>query len=263
MNKDPVPASLFLFEDRIVWGSVSFSGGETCRPACVLLIGAFGPLSLTTGEGRPRKLRVVLVGPNVKRRIEARDAGFFSLSLDPAHPGYPYLCREVLRGRDTLDLSRHLNEPARRIVAGLIEQSRDCSACMRQSDGLLEHFFPEMTQAPPVDARVLGVAAYLRRTLPTRVNMQELGELCHLSAGRLTHLFSQELGVSIRTYLRWVKLCKAAELFSRKQSIAEVAAAIGFADSSHLIRVFRNYFSVKPTLIADRSRVHVQVGGSV
>lgn len=251
-----------MFSDRIVWASTGFVGAETTRPACVLLIGAYRKLSITTNRSRMLKTRAVLVAPNITRKLNAARAGFYSLSLDPAHKASRYLREHVLQGRHVLDLSRQLGRAEIRSVTNAIEQTQDCAASFRLSEQLLQHFFPGIENAAPVDARVASAAGWLRDRPHTRVNMRQLGELCHLSAGRLTHLFSEELDVPSRTYLRWVKLCKAAELFGRNQPIADVAAAIGFADSAHLYRVFKAYFSVKPSLLADRGRVHVQACGT-
>ncbi len=261
MAADTKPASLFIFDDRIAWASVGFVGAETIRPACALLIGAYRKLSLTIARRHVLNARAVLVAPNVARRLNAEEAGFYSLTLDPAHKGCRYLRDQVLKGRRVLDLSVQLGESEIEAVKEAIEQPQDCAASLHLSERLLRHFFPGIEDAAPIEPRVLTVARCLREQLPTRVNMRHQAEACHLSAGRLTHLFSEELGVSIRTYLRWVKLCKAGELFGRNQSIADVAAAIGFSDAAHLYRVFRTYFSVKPSLLADPARVHVEACG--
>lgn len=250
-----------MFDDRIAWASEGFVGAETTRPACALLIGTRRELTVAMPGTPPLRARAVLVGPNVARSLNAEDAGFYSLTLDPAHKGCRYLRDEVLRGRRLLDLSAQLGAAEIKAVAAAIEQPPDCAAALALSERLLAHFFPGIAGAPAIDARVRETAAWLRRRLPTRVNMAELASRCHLSPGRLTHLFSDELGVSIRSYLRWVKLCKAVELFAGEQSVADVAAAIGFADSAHLIRVFKTYYSVRPTFLADRTRVRVHSCG--
>ena len=84
------PAELFLVDDHIVWSSHSFTGARTSRPTCALLIGAYRPLAVTI-EGQALRTRAVLVGPNVVRDVVADEAGFYSLTLDPAHPA----CRDL------------------------------------------------------------------------------------------------------------------------------------------------------------------------
>ncbi len=259
---DDPPAALFLFDDRIVWSSRGFTGGRTRRPTCTLLIGALGTLTVTVSGRPPLRTRAVLVGPQVERDVVAEKAGFYSLSLDPAHPGSRYLRDQVLAGRPLLNLRSQLDAVAVAAVVETLAPGNDCRHSRATADGLLQHFFPGLDGAPAVDARVVRVAEWLRRELPARADMRQLGELCHLSAGRLTHLFSRELGVSIRSYLRWSKMSKAIELLGSDRTVAEVAATIGFSDAAHFCRVLRTYYSVQPSLVGDPARVRVQVCGS-
>lgn len=252
-----LPAAAFFFDDRVVWTSQGFSGAETTRPTCALLIGAWRELAIVTHGTQVHRARVLLVGPNVARRLDAVNAGFYSLSLDPANPACRWLRDHVLAGRDTLDLSAQLDAATERRVSEVIDNPGPCADSYRCSQELLQHFFPRLGEAAAIDPRVDAVARWLRRNVPARADMKQLGALCNLSQGRLTHLFTQELGVSIRTYLLWVKMCKAAEMFGREESVTEVALAIGFADSAHMSRVFRTYYAAAPSFLANRDLVKV------
>ena len=57
------PAALFLFDDRIAWSSSSFTGAQTRRPTCALLIGAYRELDVTLDGQAPLRTRAVLLGP--------------------------------------------------------------------------------------------------------------------------------------------------------------------------------------------------------
>ena len=252
------PAALFLFDDRIVWSSLSFSGSRSSRPTCALLIGAYREITVTIAGEAPLRSRALLVGPNVTREVEADEAGFYSLSLDPAHPACRDLRDRVLAGRSSLDLADRLDEASLAHVRQSLETDTDCRQSLAGADRLLGHFFPGVEAAPAIEPRVARVAAWLRREVPTRADMQQLGAICHLSAGRLTHLFTQELGVSIRSYLRWVKMSRAIELLGSRRTVAEVAATIGFSDSAHFCRVLRDYYAVQPSLVTDPLRVRAR-----
>lgn len=254
------PAELFLYDDRIAWASAGFQGGETLRPACALLIGAERPLAVRA-RGTVLHSHAVLVGPNVARSLDAEDAGFYSLTLDPAHPGCRYLRDTVLAGRGLLDLRGQFDPGVARAVRSAISGGLDCAQSFQLSEKLLRHFFPGIVEAAPIETRVARVAAWLRRELPARARMSPLGALVQLSAGRLTHLFSAELGLSIRSYLRWVKMSRAIELLGSKRTVTEAAAAIGFADAAHFTRVLRSYYSAAPSFIKNRGLVNVHVCG--
>jgi AraC-like DNA-binding protein len=67
-----------------------------------------------------------------------------------------------------------------------------------------------------------------------------------LSSGRARHLFVESTGLPFRTYLLWLRLTKALELFSAGTSLTEAAHGAGFSDSSHLSRTFRRMFGIAP-----------------
>lgn len=249
-------ASLFMFDDRIAWSSISFHGGRTQRPACALLLGVEQPLRLTTAQ-KVWRSRALLVGPDVARSLSADGAGFYSLTLDPAHPANRYLRDEVLAGREVLDLRSRCGPELLARGRAAIAGHAGCAESLHASEWMLGHFFPGLAAATAIEPRVAQVAAWLRRHVPPRARMADLSAVCGLSPGRLTHLFTQELGVSIRSYLRWAKMCRAIELLGQRQSVTEVAAAIGFADAAHFTRVLRSYYSAAPSFILNRELVQV------
>lgn len=255
------PAALFLFDDRIVWSSRSFTGAPTSRPACALLIGTYRELLVTIADQAPLRTRAVLVGPNVVRDVVADEAGFYSLTLDPAHPACRYLRDRVLGGRPSLDLAAHLDDATLAHLRETLEADTDCVHSLAGADRALAHFFPGIDGAAPVDLRIARVAQWLRREVPARADMKQLVEICPLSPGRLTHLFTDELGVSIRSYLRWAKMSRAIQLLGSKRTVSEVAATIGFADAAHFCRVLRDYYAVQPSFVSDPARVRVRACG--
>ena len=260
LEQEGKPASLFLFADRVIWGSVGFRGGETARPAITLIIGAYKPVTITTHQTDVHSSRALLIDANVSRSLNAEMAGFYSLNLDPIHTRCSYLRDRVLMGQDVVDLADRLDPKIIAAVTSAIESPGGCKSALDLSEKIMDHFFPEaVSQSTPIDKRVASAAAWLTTHVPARPDLEKLAATCHLSQGRLVHLFTQELGVSIRTYLLWLKMRKAAELFARDIALTEVASTIGFSDSAHLSRVFRTYFSAAPSFLANRMLVRVHV----
>lgn len=110
--------------------------------------------------------------------------------------------------------------------------------------------------------RVLGVEACLvgvghpavRRAIDRTqcllggpVRLQDLAEAVDLSPSRLGHLFAEELGLSFPVYLRWARLRRAMELVRGGATLTQAAHRAGFADSSHLTRVFHEMFGLAPS----------------
>lgn len=92
------------------------------------------------------------------------------------------------------------------------------------------------------EARVRKMSAWAASRLDTAVTLEEAAAHVGLSSGRARHLFVRETGLPFRTYVLWLRLMRAVELFSDGASLTEAAHLAGFTDSSHLSRTFRRMF---------------------
>ncbi|MFF0528030.1 helix-turn-helix transcriptional regulator [Nocardia amikacinitolerans] len=98
--------------------------------------------------------------------------------------------------------------------------------------------------------------AEVLRLLPERiaagpVRLADFARAVHLSESRLAHVFSAELGLPFRPYLRWLRVQRAVELLAAGHTLTEVAHGAGFADSAHLTRVCRAMFGAPPSQFGD------------
>jgi len=96
---------------------------------------------------------------------------------------------------------------------------------------------------PSVDAALLRLPALIE---DGAVDVALLAEEVGLSVSRLTHVFSAEIGVALRSYVRWMRLVNAIEHLARGRTITEAAHAAGFADGPHFARTFRDMFGLSP-----------------
>jgi len=77
------------------------------------------------------------------------------------------------------------------------------------------------------------------------ITIKELSKKVFLSESRLIHLFTNQVGISIRHYLLWLRLLDAIKLIIKGKSITFAAYEVGFSDSAHLSRTFRRMFGLK------------------
>lgn len=97
---------------------------------------------------------------------------------------------------------------------------------------------------PAVDAALLRLPSLVDEgTIDVTMLADEVG----ISVSRLTHVFSDEIGVPIRSYARWMRLVTAVEHLARGRSITEAAHDAGFADAPHFTRTFRSMFGLSPS----------------
>ncbi|WP_203597726.1 helix-turn-helix domain-containing protein [Actinomadura bangladeshensis] len=79
------------------------------------------------------------------------------------------------------------------------------------------------------------------------VTLAEAAAAVGLSATRLGHLFTDQLGLPYTAWRRWVRLQHAMAAVQRGDTLTEAAHAAGFTDSAHLTRVCRAMFGITPS----------------
>ena len=99
------------------------------------------------------------------------------------------------------------------------------------------------------DTRIITAVDRLRTNpLPYTQLLADLCTEVHLSASRLSHLFRQETGISLRRYNLWRRLCTCMyHYITQDCTLSEAGQAAGFYDQAHLTRVFRQFMGVVPS----------------
>jgi AraC-like DNA-binding protein len=99
---------------------------------------------------------------------------------------------------------------------------------------------------PAVVAAVAALPALVARG-PVRTG--EVAARVGLSASRLTHLFTAQVGLPLRRYILWLRLMSAVELARAGHDLTTIAHTAGFADSAHLTRTCREIFGLPPSAL--------------
>ncbi|OBF63279.1 hypothetical protein A5787_15530 [Mycobacterium sp. 852002-50816_SCH5313054-b] len=100
---------------------------------------------------------------------------------------------------------------------------------------------PLADRPAPSDARLVRRArAAIHDDHPAARGLFPLAELLDASPYRLSRAFPRELGVTLTRYRNRVRVGRALErLQADTSTLADIAAALGFADQAHLTRVVR------------------------
>lgn len=142
-------------------------------------------------------------------------------------------------------------------LLGCWSEGHDAGRAASVIDEVLEILAPAPAPRRTLDPRVAEARRILRSLARTRASLAELAAALSLSAGRLTHLFSAELGMPPRRYLLWLRLLDAVDLLAGGASIAEAACGAGFSDAPHLTRTFRRMLGFTPAAARHVSFVSV------
>jgi AraC family transcriptional regulator len=104
----------------------------------------------------------------------------------------------------------------------------------------------------PQRAWVREVKRLLREGYTGRVSLDELGERIGIHPASLSRGFRVDEGITVGEYLSRVRVQEACrQMAGSNATLAQVAAGCGFADQSHLTRVFKSITGSPPGVFRD------------
>lgn len=105
-----------------------------------------------------------------------------------------------------------------------------------------------------IDPRIRKVMRAVQDVDPERKgDVAALAQLAGLSASRLIHLFSQEVGAPLRRYRAWHRIKAAVVALAQGMDLTGAAHAAGFYDSAHFSRSFKGMFGMPPSWIFQKT----------
>lgn len=94
---------------------------------------------------------------------------------------------------------------------------------------------------------VMRVMEYLKSHYAEPLSLDSLSQLVGYTPQYLSSLFSDEVGMSIQSFLQCMRVEEACKLLiSTNLPVAEIAAAVGYQDTRHFSKVFRRYHILSP-----------------
>ena len=210
--------------------------------------------------GSPRGLRVqfgrhgewqscvaALVPSRATHSIDVRECEMSTvLFIEPETPQGKALAARLQGGLELLDASAASAATERLERAWRVEGSYDAvkAVCMQ-----LVHELSGTAAREPADPRVLAAIDFIRQRVDQRVSLPEVARAANLSPERFRHLFVEETGMPLRTYVLWRRLLHVWTLLMSGETLSAAAHSAGFADSAHLSRTARAMFGLPPSVL--------------
>lgn len=235
--------------------ALRWGGAALLRPGVLAFTGSIGPtdihahhavqiINATTAltvldehADRHRGTKVV-VPADAPHRIEVGAQEGTVVFLEPeSAPGHAAHSRAVRSGWTVTPV---LSSTRRRALAAVVDE-------------LIAHLAPATADnAIAVQHPAVSEALRLLPDLVAAgpVSGTELAGLVHLSASRLTHLFTEQVGIPLRRYVLWSRLRAAIVRVQAGDDLTGAAHGAGFADSAHLTRTTREMFGLPPSVLS-------------
>jgi len=210
-----------------------------------LMVGLDGPLRIrAAATARPARAHAVLTRPDVPHAADADGSEVLVIFVEPESELGSRLAARRSDGVEILE-----PEIADRSCA-ILRSSRTRAEL---TDGAVRAF----AELGIGDARpalrhpaVRKVLRHLRSSGPhSDESLEALAAVARLSPSRFMHVFTEQVGIPLRPYLRWLKLERAALVLATGASSSDAAHVAGFADAAHMARSFRAMLGTTPSAI--------------
>lgn len=244
-----------LAEHMLLIDAQTGNSGPTRRPACVL-IWASTDRVFTFSNAHGNLLfegHAALVAPDVERRLKTIDSNIFSLNIEPGHPHFLALSQlNFEHGFLPLDIHQFMpfSDAFRRHL-----ENADYAGVEAMAFELTNSLLPQPTKLRQRDTRIDTLLPLLDSSSP--VELASLAKRLHLSKDRLSHLFSAEIGMPLRSYILWRRYRRAMLALQSGEKISTIAHQVGFYDHAQMSRTFLTLFGYAPSTLKRPEFIHI------
>lgn len=197
-----------------------------------------------------------VVAPDVRHHTRV-DGRVFGMLLDPRTDDARKLRRDVL-GEDSMTV---LSPGWVAAILPMLQEFGAKPCDTTSAAAIVKQVVNSLTHAdiplPPRDERVSLAIDHVAAHTAEPIKRCELARIASLSPDRFTHLFREEMGVSVRRFILWSRMRRANKLVLGGATLTEAAHGAGFTDSAHFAHTYQNLFGVSPSMLLNSEEVVV------
>ena len=213
----------------------------------IAIILSYGePFEITRENGQPELYEGVFIQKGTNYKLEAGDKDHvIFIHLDP-YSEYG------------IQMSQQAH-PIQRLEPGSFEDVlNDCLVWFKESENniqrteqLLNAIASIVISGTPntseMDSRIVKCIQYIKQSDLEKIYIDQIAELVYLSSSRLSHLFKEETGLTVRQFVLHCKLVKSLQAIYEQHNFTESSFMGGFSDQPHFTKTFKKAFGIKPS----------------
>lgn len=246
---------LYILERGHLFTTPCVDATVSMRFYAMVVINATGREVTIEAPGLSCDVSAAAMKPPLSRSIRARAAQLIVILINPLHPHFPRF--RAIAAPGLMPLAQrsyaHCDDAMQAAYRGELE-IHEAAALFEDIIETTARFLPPVPTPSP---RVL--AALTRWREEPDLSLEQLARAAGVSSGRMSHVFTQTVGLPMKSYLLWRKVHRIASLFSAGLSLTEIAHACGFADASHMCTTFQEVFGAPPSHFLRSDLVRVRV----
>lgn len=111
----------------------------------------------------------------------------------------------------------------------------------------LTNMVKDSKQNPKQTPYVKKCISYINNNLNKRLSVNELANICGVSASHLSQIFKNEMGESVSVYIAKQKCEKAKTLIKQGMENKNIALILGYSSASHFTTAFKKLTNMTPS----------------
>jgi AraC family transcriptional regulator of arabinose operon len=250
--------NIYVMRWGLIYTSPWVVTAHTIRhPAAILLTVGHASFELSVNE-YVNQHQAVAIRPMTERGLRAKDVMLVSIQVHPNCPHFrPF---RAIADPGAIILERNHYAAYDALLDRAYRGTLSIDDASRLFDEIVATTVEYLPKVKRIDSRVEKAIELLQQdaTFP----LKELAATLGLSYDRMSHLFSEAVGLPLKSYQLWQKAYNAAFLFDSARPLTDIAHATGFADSAHLTRIFQSSYGINPSYLMDRSCVKYMIDSS-
>lgn len=235
-------ASVWVFDAPDGFGDAGFHAHHAIQ----ITISLSGSLELISGDVAI-KSDVIAVAADVRHRFVAHGVIAF-IFVEPESRAGRALGKLLFAQGPLAEIDAALIMPALAPLRATFEPGLSRPDMLAAGERALAALVPP-GPAPLPDTRVQKIIDHATIHAEASLDASAAAVGVHLSPSRLRHLFVEQTGLAFKTYMLWLRLVRALEVYSTGQSLTEAAHEAGFSDSAHFSRIFKRTFGLPATTL--------------
>lgn len=129
-----------------------------------------------------------------------------------------------------------------------------CQEAKLLCNNLLSALLESPVSPKPIDSRIEKALCLIKQSQHQKISSKTIAQQVCLSESRFNHLFSEQMGIPLRRYLLWLRLIHGIKVALEGVSLTSVAHEVGFSDSAHFSRTFKEMFGLTPSELFKNSQ---------
>lgn len=187
----------------------------------------------------------------------------------------PWNCKTILgiHGKTIPDepidpLSIGFNLPCGKILQDLIQQ-KSLTDALDVFEELLAKYLPHQEIEGKTNVRhaeLLSDAAFHAGERKGELSVEELANALNVSSRYLRKVWNEQAPISLSNYLDTLRFWHALEIITdprRHFDLTHIAAMVGFADQSHMVKQFRRHLGISPRKLRESLGKSVYIHGGI